>query len=203
MHYSFDFAQQVHYLSNPASEQPGPIYFLCPRKCGLFGVSCEAIPLQVNYIIDEGMAVSKGSNSVISYLHDFLTNFGLGETNVELHSDNCSGQNKNKYVMWYMMWRVMNGLHKEITMNFLIAGHTKFAPDWGFGLLKKRYRNCMASCLDDIANIVKSSTTTGMNIPRIVGTEDGTSLVNVYDWQTFLEPYFKPLNGIKSLHHMR
>src|SRR6218665_1209310 len=45
----------------------GPMYFLVQRKCGIFGVCCEALPQQINYLIDEGMCVSKGSNSVISY----------------------------------------------------------------------------------------------------------------------------------------
>ncbi len=36
VHYSFDYAQQVHYPSDPL--QPGPIYFLTPRKCTVFGV---------------------------------------------------------------------------------------------------------------------------------------------------------------------
>ena len=44
-HYSFDFAQQVHIPSDPL--QPGPMYFLTPRKCALFGICCEAIPRQV------------------------------------------------------------------------------------------------------------------------------------------------------------
>ena len=35
VHYSFDFAQQVHYPSDP--QQPGPLYFLTPRKCAVFG----------------------------------------------------------------------------------------------------------------------------------------------------------------------
>ena len=39
MHYSFDYAQQVHLPSDPL--QPGPIYFLVPRKLGLFGFCCE------------------------------------------------------------------------------------------------------------------------------------------------------------------
>ena len=33
MHYSFDYAQQVHFPSNPM--QPGLIYFKTPRKCGI------------------------------------------------------------------------------------------------------------------------------------------------------------------------
>lgn len=62
VHYSFDFAQQVNLkeefttllIINIAQvhipnlpQQPGPMYFLTPRKCGLFGVNCEAIPRQV------------------------------------------------------------------------------------------------------------------------------------------------------------
>jgi hypothetical protein len=50
VHYSFDYAQQVHYPANPM--QPGPIYFLTPRKCSLFGICCEAIPRQVNYLCE-------------------------------------------------------------------------------------------------------------------------------------------------------
>ena len=57
VHYSFDMAQQVlidgkkitsivlHYSHNLF--QPGPIYFLTPRKCTIFGMHCEAIPQQV------------------------------------------------------------------------------------------------------------------------------------------------------------
>ena len=41
-HYSFDMAQQVFYPNDPL--QPGPMYFLTPRKCAIFGVCYEAIP---------------------------------------------------------------------------------------------------------------------------------------------------------------
>ena len=41
-HYIFDMAQQVHYPCNPL--QPGPMYFLTPRKCGVFGVCKEVLP---------------------------------------------------------------------------------------------------------------------------------------------------------------
>ena len=35
-HYSWDYAQQLHYPANP--QQPGPIYFKTPRKFGIFGI---------------------------------------------------------------------------------------------------------------------------------------------------------------------
>ena len=47
MHYSF----QVHYPFN--AQQPGQIFFKTVRKCGILGVSCEATPSQMNYLIDE------------------------------------------------------------------------------------------------------------------------------------------------------
>ena len=43
--------------------------------------------------------VTKGSNTVLSFLDHFFNTFGLGEERVELHCDNCSGQNKNRYVI--------------------------------------------------------------------------------------------------------
>ena len=64
VHLSFDYAQQVHLPSFPM--QPGPLYFLVPRKVGIFGVCMEGIPRQVNYLIDESHCSSKGSNAVIS-----------------------------------------------------------------------------------------------------------------------------------------
>src|SRR6218665_3493125 len=100
---SFDFVQQVHLPSNPL--QPGSLYFLVPRKVGLFEVCCEGIPKQVNYIIDEAHLISKGSHAVVSYLHHFFESFGLGETDAQLHCDNCSGQNKNPVVL------CMEGMH--------------------------------------------------------------------------------------------
>ena len=69
-HYSFYFAQRVHYHSNPL--QPGPIYFLTPRKAAIVGVCCEAIPRQVNFVIDEASDTGKGANTVVSMLDFFF-----------------------------------------------------------------------------------------------------------------------------------
>ena len=97
MHYSFDFVQQVHYPHNPL--QPGPMYFKTARKCAIFGVCCEGIPRQINYLIDEASAAGKGTNTVISLLHHFLQHHALGEVNVGLYADNCTGQNKNNAML--------------------------------------------------------------------------------------------------------
>ena len=68
MHYSFDYAQQVHYPFN--AQQPGPIFFKTPRKCGIFGVSCEPTSSQVNYLIDESDEVGKAAQ--LHFVQTFL-----------------------------------------------------------------------------------------------------------------------------------
>ena len=67
----------MHYPSDPL--QPGPVFFLTPRKCSIFGVHCEAFPRQVNFLCDEAGDCGKGSNTVISQLHFFFENHRLGK----------------------------------------------------------------------------------------------------------------------------
>ena len=92
MHYSHDFAQQVHFPNNPL--QPGPAYFLTARKCQIFGVACEPLGWQVNYLIDEADVV-----------HHFFEARAEKGKEVYLHADNCVGQNKNNATMQYLAWR--------------------------------------------------------------------------------------------------
>ena len=199
VHYSYDYAQQLHYPADPY--QPGPIYFKTPRKCGLFGVCCEAIPRQVNFLIDEIVLTGKGANTTISYVHYFFERHGLGETFAQIHADNCGAQNKNNSFMWYYLWRVMNGLHHAIEYNFLLAGHTKFAPDWCFGLVKQKTRKTFISSLFDIARTVEDSAS--VNTVELVGLHNGRVLIPTYDWMSYLETFFKKIPQLKSYHHFR
>ena len=87
--YSWDYAQQLHYPTNP--QQPGPIYFKTARKCGIFGIANDGNGQQFNYLIDEAVASGKGASATISYVHHYLEHHGMGETTAYLHADNCSG----------------------------------------------------------------------------------------------------------------
>ena len=196
-HISFDFAQQIHYPFDPL--QPGPIFFKTPRKCGIFGVNSEPLSQQINYLIDEAHSCGKGANTVISYIHHYLENYSIGELHIKMHADNCSGQNKNSFVIWYLLWRTLSGLHEQITLSFLIAGHTKFSPDAGFGLFKKKLRKTKVDCLDDIAKCVSDSSK--LNVPVLVGRENGLSDVKVYDWSSFFALFFKKVTKVLSYHH--
>ena len=183
--------------------RPGPIYFKTPRKCGIFEVMCKGIPRQFNFLIDEAASAGKGAKTIISYVHYYFQHHELGETDALLNADNCAGQNKNNYFLWYLSWRTLMELHRSITYSFLIAGHTKFGPDRCFGLIKKAYKVTYISSLYEFARLVETSSTTGTNKAQLVGTHDGRVIVPVFDWVTFLGQYFKRFPNVKKVHHFR
>ena len=104
--------------------------------------------------------------------------------------------------MQYLAWRVRSGLNRKIEISFLLVGHTKFAPDWCFGLLKQKFRKTPVGCLEDLVRVVNQSATT--NTAQLVGKEDGTTIVEQFDWAGFFQPYFRrgAFDGIKSWHHL-
>ena len=99
------------------------------------------------------------------------------------------------------MWRIMVGLHKSITLSILMVGHTKFAPDWCFGLFKQLFRRSKVDCIDDIACCVNQSA--DVNVAQLFGTQEGEVLVHAYQWASFIESHFTKLVGIKKYQHFR
>lgn len=200
MHYSWDFAQQLQYPYE--DHQVGPIYFKSPRVAQLFGICCEAIPKQINYLIDEAGFPGKGADTVISLLDHFFDNYGLGEEHALLTADNCIGQNKNNALIQYLIYRVIKGRHKSITLSFMLVGHTKFAPDGYFGLIKKRYRRSKVyTYYEHLADVVNLSTTGAFNICQRYRDKQGVEVVKFKKWSTWLDKLFKKLTGITKYQH--
>ena len=94
---------------------------------------------------------------------------------------------------------MLTGKHKQITLSFLVAGHTKFSPDWCFGLAKQKLRKTKVGCLADIATAIEQSAKS--NAAQLAGTEDGTPIVINFDWVGFLAPHFRRIPNIKRQHH--
>ncbi len=198
-HYSFDFAQQIHY---PYSlQQRGKEYFKQARKCMLFGVTCESISRSVLFFLDEQEYVGKGANTVISFVDTFFNYHGLGEKRVWLHADNCVGQNKNNILMWYLAWRVMNGLHHDITISFMLTGHTKFSPDSTFGLYKLCYRKNNIDSLYEAIDCCKKATNKSTIVPHVYGEHLGLKepKIDFRNWSAFLKKHFKEIPNITKI----
>ena len=71
---------------------------------------CEGLPFQLNYLIDEGVDCGKGSNTVVSLINDSLSTCPIQPVHLDLHADNCAGQNKNS---------TMIQVHISLTFAFL------------------------------------------------------------------------------------
>ena len=70
---------------------------------------------------------------------------------------------------------VMTGQHNEITLSFMLPRHTKYSPDWCFGLLKKWYRRTKVGGISDLVSVVNQSASIHITQPNAM--EDGTRLV--------------------------
>ena len=81
----------------------------------------------------------------------------------------------------------------------MLVGHTKFSPDWCFGLFKQRYRRTFVSCLDDVAKVVGISA--DVNVAQLVGTQSGEPVVPMYNWATFLGGHFRTVPQLKQHQH--
>lgn len=189
-HISMDYGQSI--AVPHTTDQLGGTFYLHMRNFLLFGICSVLENSQVCYTYDEREA-AKGANEVISFLHDFLVSREIQTPNIRIHADNCRGQNKNKYVMWYLMWLVSTGRAKRIELKFMIKGHTHFIVDSGIGHTKRELRRSNVFCLNHWAEVINRSATT--NKAKVVTGND------VYDWKKGLRSYFKVFNGISKFQH--
>ncbi len=189
-HICMDYGQSVEIPHT--ADQLGGTFYLHMRKFHLFCICSALENSQLFYTYDEREA-GKGANEVISFLHDFLVGRELKTPNIRIHADNCTGQNKNRYVMWYLVWLAATGKVKRIEYKFMIKGHTHFLADSGIGHAKKELRRSDVFCLDHWAEVINRSSV--VNKARVVDASC------VYDWKKQLQQYFRAFEGISRFHH--
>ncbi|RGB22609.1 hypothetical protein C1646_775819, partial [Rhizophagus diaphanus] len=176
-------------------------YFKSLYNIQVFGICEDAFPIQQNYLIKEEESIGKGANAVISFVHNYFSLHGLGETKLVIHADNCAGQNKNNAMIMYLVWRVASGLHSQITYSFMVAGHTKFSPDGFFGLLKLKLQRSEVDNLDDLVEVIEKLTIRGFNKVQTIYDKNKNRVVHFYNWTEFLSKYFKSIPNILQYHH--
>lgn len=84
------------------------------------------------FVWHEGEAF-RGANeigtSVLKYIEDKATTSSDKLLDIVFYSDNCCGQNKNRFLIAMYMYAVMNYKVSSITHKFLISGHTQNEND--------------------------------------------------------------------------
>ena len=96
----------------------------------LFGIYTASTKTMMAYMWHELLA-KKGPNDVISCLKHFIYKTKMGRTGARWSiwwADNCPGQNKNNYLMWFFQDLVRCKVYDRIDYKFLIPGHTLAPP---------------------------------------------------------------------------
>ena len=78
----------------------------------------------------------------------------------------------------------------------MVPGHTKFKCDGGFGLIKKLYRRTTVDCVDHIVEVVKKSSTAGLNKAQCYDNGKGFQYL---DLNSVLGIFFKKLSGLQNI----
>lgn len=109
-------------------------------------------------------------------LHFVLGNASVDIPKLIMYCDNCPGQNKNRFVLWYLVWCASRRYETDITLNFLIEGHKKSSCEVDFGLVKRWFSQIdINSPVDSMAAIETSSVKTSVVC---------TSFVTWMQWNT-------------------
>ena len=105
----------------------------------LFGIYSASVQMTTAFMWHELLA-RRGCDNVISCLNRFIFHTALGRTGAKWSiwwADNCPGQNKNNYIMWYFQDLIRRNVYTRIDYKFLIAGHTYGSTDQTFGMIER------------------------------------------------------------------
>ena len=129
---------------------------------------------------------------------DGIKKLNKGEKHLKITCDNAGGQNKNNVTIWFYLYLVICGYFESVELNFMIPGHTKFKCDGSFGLIKKLYRKTTVDCVDHIVEVVKRSSTAGLNKAQCYENGKGFQYL---DLNSVLGIFFKKLSGLQKYQH--
>ena len=167
-------------------EQPGQLHFVTRLKFYFFCVSDSNRGTNFIFGLPEGhWTRNKTANVVISMIAHILqmqiidNNTGC---NLVLHADNCSRQNKNRFVLWYLTWRIIMKMDNSIKLCFLIAGHTKNVCDGSLGHVKRHLKSKNVYNPFEMMDVINNSSKTTACIPGLN--------VRCIIWKEFLELFF-------------
>lgn len=97
------------------------------------------------FLWHEGLA-KRGANEIGSCLYHYLSSEDCKSENIIFYSDNCVGQNKNKFVFALYLFCVLNiDKIKSITHKFLVIGHTQNEGDSVHACIEKEKNRILKS----------------------------------------------------------
>ena len=140
-------------------------------KMGLIGL-LEHMPGRIRSLSLFTMAedMETGANHIIEVLHRWLekkASKGPLPPILLIQMDNCSRENKNKFLFGYLEFLVSVGIFEEIQASFLPKGHTHEDIDQVFSCTAKALRPSDAITLSDLHEILRGSYTPEPDISHL------------------------------------
>ena len=85
-------------------------------------------------------------------------------------------------MVWFLLYLQIKYNLSHASLHFMLAGHTKFAPDAGFGMLKRKLTKAEVFSTEDFLKVVDESAKSNIAVHG--------SNIHFYDWKSFLEQFF-------------
>lgn len=155
----------------------------------------------------EGEA-SRGSNEMGSCLLKYAEQLPPSVKHLIAFSDNCGGQNKNKFIARFWMYIVKNTNVETVDHKFLVPGHSYMECDQNFGLIEKAKKQLQYVFVPDDWVKAVAGTSRKFKVVRMTGSDflssermndnlkDGVEGISQFQWLRFkkeepLTIYFK------------
>ena len=173
------------------TEQPGSTYYLQKVSNDIFGITDHRDNKGFVYLFDEHIG-PKNTDHTLSFLTMYWNQVTAKHPwikRITILLDNATSTNKNQYLFSWAIERVNSGKVNFIRFSFLIAGHTKFAPDRLFANIANSYKTADVFTIEELKALCDQLATTFI--------EDGT---NVHLWRESLREKYSNLPGVRKLH---
>lgn len=129
------------------------MFYLSQLSCYNLGVHIGDTNEAYMCMWHEGVA-SRGANEIASCLLH-IVNHGLTiKKHLVIWCDNCGGQNKNRILLFTLIFLVANGIFHTIELKFLVSGHSFMPCDRDFALIEKRKKVTRAYVPSDLHAVV-------------------------------------------------
>jgi len=151
---SADYQQSKLIPSWGKTEQPGSTYYLQKVSHDIFGIVDHREKSTV-YSFDERIG-PKNTDHTVSILTQYWN--AVSHQHPWIHRlaiflDNATSTNKNKYLFSWAMEMVASGKVDHIHISFMIAVHTKFAPDRLFSAIGSAYKAADIFTMSDLHSV--------------------------------------------------
>ena len=173
------------------SPQPGSTYYFQKVSYDLLGVVDHRDEAGFIYLFSE-LIGPKNTDHTFSYLLHYLKSSGQVPgwiKRVQIFLDNAGSTNKNKYLMAAIYEVVQQKVFHFFRVSFMVAGHTKFAPDQLFSIVARAYYASNVFNEKQLVDVVSKHARVVIDTGKIVRS-----------WREVVSAKYTSLPGIRDLH---